>query len=681
MIRRLFRDSARNLHDREGDPGRPQYRRSISTRLRWSYLISSTLPLLLVGTLLIFLNFRTQEKSVYNEQVMLALQGVREISNFLSSIELQLLSTGQNMQPGVSAKEWELAARELINMNFPDLHEVSVYNLDGIRIAHFSLKRDSASTASISPTTTSDPLISSALNGIGYRSDITLDSEGERTFTIALPLRNKIRKPVGAIKAKVSAIQIEQSLRRLERGSDSIAYLVNDNNDVMIGTSNSSWKPPPSLDTFLNPSLEEYEEHLVYERDNNRVVVYKNGNGDSALGVISPIFPSKWTVIIEQPLRIAFSNVWNNVIILGVLVVVVGLIGLGWGLTLSQNFVDTLKALRRGALMLGSGHLDHRIDIKSTDEMGQLAWSFNQMASRLQQSLTEIEEQNNRLLEDLQLARDIQMGLLPDHPPWDNEILMVHARSIPASEVGGDFYSYMALPDDRAAISVGDISGKGVGAALMMALTSSMLESQARQTAQPAEVLNALNRILFPRMKTNHMNAAILYAVFDIEKHVMVTANAGMISPLLIRWQAQEVHAADGGDPGVTCRFLDVGGLPVGSINMVLYHDITEPLQEDDILLFLSDGVIEAHNEAGEMFGFERFEEFVSTLHNYPEVLNNMHLLVDLIIKQVQTFVGEASQHDDITVMAVRPTLSVYCDTWGIQQTTLPSSQPVLDSE
>lgn len=655
-------------------PG-PAWQRSIITRLRWSYLISSTLPLLLVGTILIVLNFRTQQQSVYNEQVLLAMQAVRNINSYTSSIESQLLGFGQDMNADTPREQWIATAQELINTNYPNLREIAVFDTDGTEIMHLSLEHDlNDGSDQVTSTMSTDlphnlSLIDLALRGLGQRGDIYRTDDERLVFPIVLPLRNRERKAIGAVQAIVNAIPIEQSLRVIGRGSNSVAYLVSEQEEVMISGSTEAWNPPANLSDVLNRD----EEYIQYEREGVRVLIYQGANDTSALGVIAPINPTTWSVVVEQPLQVAFSNVWTNMIVLGTLVAGVGVLALGWGLLMSQRFSRSIRALRQGAFALGEGHLDHRIEVGGKDEMQQLAVTFNQMAEQLQVSLSEIESQNKRMREGLLLARDIQIGLLPTHAPWNQETpLTVYARSIPAFEVGGDFYSYIALHGGKAAISVGDISGKGVGAALMMALTTSMIETQARHYQQPSEVLAGLNQLLRPRLRTNHMNAALIYAVFDPNNQTMTVANAGMIAPLLVRRKGyngkeqDHMFISSNNYSRHTCQFIDVGGMPIGSMPNALYRHVVTPIEPGDIVLFMSDGVVEAHNREGEMFGFERLDQLFASVSK-PDNIQN---LVDTIVQRVQEFIGEAEQHDDITIVAVRPAIRIDSGTWYVSDTT-----------
>jgi serine phosphatase RsbU (regulator of sigma subunit) len=263
------------------------------------------------------------------------------------------------------------------------------------------------------------------------------------------------------------------------------------------------------------------------------------------------------------------------------------------------------------------------------------------MAARLQESHAQIESQNESLRKGLDLAREIQIGLLPDRVPWDAQLLTVYGRSIPAAEVGGDLYLFVdTRVQYRGAIAIGDISGKGIPAALMMALLSSAVEVQAREVERPAGLLTILNGQLSGRLKASRMNAGLLYMLIDLEHASLAVANAGMISPLLLR---------DG-----KVEFLEVYGLPLGS-GLGRYSELKMQLQPGDLVLLISDGIVEARNAGGELFGFERLEQTVN------EHLAAAHpgLLVDVLISRVEAFMDSAHQQDDMTVVLIQPNLAL----------------------
>jgi len=600
----------------------------------------------LIGALLIFLNFRIQRELVFNEQVVLARQASHDISSYISNMETQILRMGREMLGRETQDERNQVIRELIQVNSPYLREISMFDTEGTEIARLSQQQ------TFSPDTlirrTNDPMIHRALRGIGGRSDPFLDKDGQIVLTIALPLRNNEtgRDIVGAIRTNISATPIKQILNEPGRGTPNIAYLLNDSLEVVLsGLSGSPRLHPNDLAASLVSA-----EEIPYQPGNSRILIYENNSQERILAAVSPVNPGTWSVVVEKPLDTAFGNVWNTVLLLGMLVGVVGVLGLSVGVLLSRQILRPLKKLREGALSLGRGQLDHRITVEGSDELAQLARTFNQMAGRLQASLSEIEAQNERLRQGLVLARDIQMGLLPSRPPWDHSLLLVDAWSVPAYEVGGDFYSYLTLSDGVVAVSVGDISGKGVGTALMMALTSSMLESHARQVHQPSELLTTLNHLLYIRFQDNKMNAAMLYAIFDLHNRTMTVANAGMIAPLLIR-RTEAPDSLSG--QSSCCTMLDVGGFPIGALANPSYQSLTISLEAGDMVLFVSDGIVEAHNEQGEMFGFERLEKLCREMTE----LDTIHQLIDALLRRIQEFMGRAEQHDDMTIVAVSPSL------------------------
>jgi serine phosphatase RsbU (regulator of sigma subunit) len=608
-------------------------RTSIAKRLRWSYLLSSTLPLLLVGALLLKLNTDAQQSRIYSDQRGLASRVARDISRYITDLRNQLdLGMRPNASIDQSVDQLTGAALELAVRNAPNLIDIALLDDAGrerLRINQL-LKIPPEQLRDLS----GDAGVQRAIHeGLVSHTPIERNADGKRSFVMTMPLHNAAGINVGALRAEVSAEPLVVELQIADVSENSYAYLIDrQSNAVLLDDGRPGFTAPLQLN-LLRASASD-------------TATYVGARNQNVLGAVFPVagvadgdIPD-WAVVVEQPATIAFASVQRSVLLLTLLVIVAGLLALFWAFRQARRFLRPLNALREGAAALGSGHLDHRIAALGDDEMGDLARTFNQMAVHLQDSLAEIERRNERALRGLALARDIQIGLLPERPPWNGDVIEVHARSIPAYEVGGDFYTYLALSEGRAAIAIGDISGKGVGAALLMALTSSAVESQGREIEHPARVLQALNQLLAPRLKANHMNAALLYAVIDPHRRVMHVANAGMIAPVLI---------THGGS-----HFIDVGGLPLGSYAGAVYQEHAVRLSPGDALLFLSDGVVEAHNTEGELFGFERLE---ATVLEAP--IRDVRLLVDLVIERVQGFMGDAEQHDDITLVAIRPLIAI----------------------
>jgi serine phosphatase RsbU (regulator of sigma subunit) len=615
------------------DPGEapPARRRlSITNRLRWSYLISSTLPLMLVGTLLIVVLFQVQQRNAFASQQAIADQISGNIATFLYDLVQQLLRSSPSMRPGDDTEALFATAKRLVNSS-PDLRAIIVLDEHGAEVTRAT--NDLLANQGIEPAAIDRRLVEGALGvGQGGRTTIITAIDKQPVFQVVLPVRDPMSgKLGGALAAEVSASRITQILRLAVQGQGKVAYIIDSQRNVLLTDKTPGWRPPTDLSALF--------------RNASTVGEYFGGDGQRVVGARAPVAPinaSSWSVIVEQPSSELFVEVYRSVLLLGAIITLVGLMALAWALFQARRIVTPIRALTAGAQELAGGRLEHRIEVEPGDELGQLAMTFNNMAERLQGSLREIERQNERLRHGLTLARDIQQGLLPSAPPWRNEILSVYGRSLPASEIGGDFYTYMALPDGRAAVAIGDISGKGIAAALLMALTSSTLESQAHFIDHPSAMLRALHEALRPRLQANQMNAALQIAVFSADARSVTVANAGMVAPLL---------AHCGPDQTGGCSFLEVGGLPIGTALEGVYHELTVPLAPGDTLIFLSDGIVEAHNQAGELYGFERLEALVDRLPGDLGVVE----LVQHILDEVLGFVGDAEPHDDITVIATRP--------------------------
>jgi serine phosphatase RsbU (regulator of sigma subunit) len=611
-----------------GDAPPARRRLSITNRLRLSFLISSTLPLLLVGGLLIAVLFRVQQRNAFASQQAVADQIAGNIATFLYDLEQQLLRAARELRPESDVTLLRAQSQRLVNSS-PDLRALTVVDAEGTVLA--SVTNDLLTAQGTPPAPLEDALLRGATSiGQGGRTAIKSGADGQPMFQVALPIRDpETFRIVGALATEVSAARVRQILRLGVQGQQKTVYLIDAQRQVQLSDAVPGWRQPVDLSTLF--------------AEGQTVAEYPGGDGEQVVGARAPVArvsSATWWVIVEQASSEFFTEVYRSLLLLAALVALMTVMGLTWALFQSRRLVLPIRALTEGARELASGRLDHRIEVEPGDELGQLATTFNDMAERLQGSLHEIERQNERLRHGLVLARDIQQGLLPAVPPWRAEMLSVYGRSMPASEVGGDFYTYLALPDGRAAVAIGDISGKGVAAALLMALTSSMLESQAHDLDHPAEMLRTLHEALRPRLQANQMNAALMIAVFAADARSATVANAGMIAPLLLS------HA-----PGLGPAFIEVGGLPIGTAINGLYREVTVRLEPGDTLIFLSDGIVEAHNRAGELYGFERLEALVAGLP--PDL--SVSEVAQHIIDAVLAFADGAEPHDDITIIATRP--------------------------
>lgn len=244
------------------------------------------------------------------------------------------------------------------------------------------------------------------------------------------------------------------------------------------------------------------------------------------------------------------------------------------------------------------------------------------------------EAEMERIRAELNEAQNIQMGLLPTEPPRTASF-DIAGMSLPATQVGGDFFDYLTVQNGQTAIAVADAAGKGIRGAMNAVLTNGMLHEVARFKSDADIILTDLNAGLAPRMYGPSfiaLNVAILY---EDEKRVDY-ANGGQPYPLIKR-----------GDVIIEIENSD---LPLGSMKNVQYESVTFDLQYGDFLIFHTDGLIEALNEQQEMYGSERLNEVTA---NIP-VSSSSEEVIQHIVNDVQDFVKEAEQYDDLTIVVLK---------------------------
>ena len=269
---------------------------------------------------------------------------------------------------------------------------------------------------------------------------------------------------------------------------------------------------------------------------------------------------------------------------------------------------------------------------------GKIAEEWSQgsgLAELTQQRLEQEMRERERIEQELRVARSIQHASLPEEVPT-LEGWQINPFYQPAREVGGDFYDFHLLSEGRLGVVVGDATGKGVPAALVMSTTCGMLQLAARalDSPSPGEVLAQVNETLLARIPSN-MFVTCFYAVLDPEDGTLRYANAGHDPPYMRR-------SNDDADE------LRARGMPLGLMAGMEYEEQGTSLNEGESVLFYSDGLVEAHDPEGEMFGFPRLRALVDR-HGEERALG------DSLMEELYSFVGEDwEQEDDISPLSLR---------------------------
>jgi serine phosphatase RsbU (regulator of sigma subunit)/predicted ester cyclase len=269
---------------------------------------------------------------------------------------------------------------------------------------------------------------------------------------------------------------------------------------------------------------------------------------------------------------------------------------------------------------------------------GKIAEEWSQgsgLAELTQQRLEQEMRERERIEQELRVARRIQQASLPEEVP-QLEGWQISPLYRPAREVGGDFYDFHPLSERRLGLVVGDATGKGVPAALVMSTTCGMLQlaAQGLDSSSPGEVLVRVNEALLARIPTN-MFVTCFYAILDPNSGTLRYANAGHDPP--------HVRRSDDNAEELRAR-----GMPLGLMPGMEYEEEVASLREGESVLFYSDGLVEAHDPEGQMFGFPRLRALVAK-HGEERSLG------EYLLEELYSFVGEGwKQEDDITLLTLR---------------------------
>jgi len=286
--------------------------------------------------------------------------------------------------------------------------------------------------------------------------------------------------------------------------------------------------------------------------------------------------------------------------------------------------------------VLGVLDLEHtRANFFTEDHLHAVSTLASQLAIAIENAslYQRLAQEEQRLEDDLAMARKVQFRLMPQTTP-DHANADVAARFVPARTIGGDLYDFIDYGEGRTAIILGDVSGKGAAAALYAALVSGIVRSLAAQRPSPAAMLAALNEQLQER-KLDAQYVTMIFAIWNDHDRTLQVANAGACQPLFCR--------AKGVEP------IQATGIPLGMFPDVEYEEFTLSTQPGDMIVFYSDGMIDAENDRDEMFDMERLTAILLKNRRC-----SASTVVGSILKAVSSFQGGVEHFDDETVIALR---------------------------
>ena len=325
------------------------------------------------------------------------------------------------------------------------------------------------------------------------------------------------------------------------------------------------------------------------------------------------------------------------------LFLIIQAVALVMGLSLARSITGSVHELFAGTERVRRGDFSHKIAIRSRDQLGELAGSFNSMTASIEGLLLEKAEKE-RLEQELKIARSIQMSLLPQGP-LQMPGLSLSGHCEPAREVGGDYYDFLPLEDDRLGILIADVAGKGTSAALYMAELKGLVLSLSRHHVSPRKMLIEANQIISKHLDSRSF-ITMTYAVVDLRARTITCARAG---------HCPMVYVPGPDAPSRTPQILTPDGMVLGlqfdlgdTFDRIL-EEVTLPLGRGDLFVLYTDGISEAMNAQGDCFGDQRLVDLAE--------LNADLKLDDLracILDEVHAFAGDAAQHDDMTMVLLK---------------------------
>jgi len=339
---------------------------------------------------------------------------------------------------------------------------------------------------------------------------------------------------------------------------------------------------------------------------------------------------------------------------------IIELIALIIGTRMTRTVTAAVADLHVATRHVDRGDFSHRIPVKSSDQLADLARSFNSMTTSIEKLMQE-QREKQRLENELAIAHEVQEQLFPRQVS-ELESLEVHGFCRPARTVSGDYYDFLAASSHKMILAVGDISGKGISAALLMATIHSAVRAYSLESmpqlrepvavgavagsgrmmatwpegieVSPAALLSLLNHQLYESTPPEKY-ATLFLGIYDGRSHALTYSNGGHLPPILI------------GKEG-TVRRLEAGGTVVGLFDSMTYEEDLVEMHPDEIFLAYSDGVTEPENEFGE-FGEQRLIDLVRDNRHLP-----LPEISQIVTAAVDTWIGDKEQPDDVTLVLAR---------------------------
>ena len=488
---------------------------------------------------------------------------------------------------------------------------------------------------------------------IGHWSEPYYDEAGARTMlcSYVLPVKEKEGDIAGVFGADVSLSWLTEQVKNLDLNAvkGGIVSLAASDTDhaayAFILSRNGDYLVHPDPNRILSDNFFKHDGDERYQKVGRAMLAGESGRGVAEVDGVrtyvfyAPLMHSGWSMAIVIPVE----NIMAPGLYLGLLIISLLVLGLLVAFILFRSAIRRtarpLKFLVRSTEEVAKGHFDTPLpQLRFYDEIHQLRDSFEHMQhslTRYVDELTEVTTREAAIDRELDIARNIQMSMLPVQGPVDGKEVELFGTLTPAKAVGGDLYDYF-VRDNHLYFCIGDVSGKGVPAAMVMAVTSALFRSLSDGESSPAQVLSGLNENQSNR-NDSLMFVTLFFGVLDLSNGKLRYCNAGHDAPLVI-----------GPDGSVEMLAVE-SNLAVGVMPGWDFVEQEATLKPGSLLFLYTDGLTEAENPVHELFGIDRILE---------EARKDSSLcpadFVTSMQAAVHTFVDGAEPSDDLTMLAIR---------------------------
>jgi phosphoserine phosphatase RsbU/P len=466
----------------------------------------------------------------------------------------------------------------------------------------------------------------------------------EEIFVVAWAVFDENDEKIGVLASTVLLETLSGIAAEIKIGENGFGYIV-DKNGLLFAHPNEELRM--SLN-FLDSAPHGYEGlvevGLAMIEGQTGVLTYTRPNGERLVTAFNPIPATPgWSLgvsLYQEELLGTATALMSHLIITIIAVILAVLIMVYF---ISDRISKPILQLTDGVKMVSSGDLNYTLTVKTGDEIEELAGAFNRMTADLKEYISNLQKttaEKERIESELQVANKIQSSMLPrTFPPYpDIKNLDLYATMEAAREVGGDFYDFFPLDNRRFCFSIGDVSGKGIPAALFMVITRTILKNQTLQGNPLAEIFNQTNNLLCSD-NVEDMFVTVFMGILDPESGEVEYVCAGHNPPLISR---------QGGD----CQFLDVKrNLVLGGMEDFSYQAQKITLEPGDLLFLYTDGLNEAMNEKGDLFGDKRMFTSINDIKG-----DNVRRVIDRLKEAVGNFVQDTPASDDLTMLALKIT-------------------------